>query len=157
IHNGQNAHMYERNWQNDQAPSEAQRGIVLDPNSAFGYSALADVLNLQAKHTEALSAAEKAMRLDPLNSVNYMISQGQAYTGLERWHEAASALKGYLERYPDHLWAHAWLAINYFNLRDRDRARAETAQVERVAALSPSAVSYSGLAIALVAIGKPAE
>jgi adenylate cyclase len=157
IHNQQNAHLYEHNPLNDQALTEAQRSIALDPNSALGYSTLAETLNMEGKHADALPLIEKAMRLDPRNSAQYMYTQAYAYSGLERWKEASSSLKIYLFRYPDQIWAHHWLAINYFNLRDHDGAREETAQVERLAALNPSAVGYSALSIALNVQGKAAE
>ncbi|HJU11465.1 MAG TPA: winged helix-turn-helix domain-containing protein [Candidatus Binataceae bacterium] len=157
IHNGQNAHMYDHNWQTDQALTEAEKAVALDPNSAFGYSALAEILNMQGKNVESLAAAEKAMRLDPRNRVNYMWAEGQAYTGLERWEQAASSLKTYLQHNPDNLWAHVLAAIDYFNLHDRERAGLETSQVEKLAVLSPSAQGYSTLAMPLNAQGRPAE
>jgi tetratricopeptide (TPR) repeat protein len=151
------AGIYVQKALNNQALTEAQRGIALDANSADSYIWLAEVLNNQGKPTDALAAAEKAVRLNPLNSANYVFEEGLAYSQLGRWQEAIPALKACLERYPDHLWARAWLAGDYFNLGDRDAARAETAQVERLVALNPSAVGYSALAFILNAQDKPNE
>ena len=142
---------------NDRALSEVRRAIALDPNSASGYSTLADILNFQGKHSEALAAAAKATRLDPRNSLYYIYLQGQAYMGLERWQEAIPPLKVYVGRYPDNLWPHAWLALCYFNLRDHDSAEAEVAQLERIAALNPSALAYSLQAGILSWLGRPTE
>jgi tetratricopeptide (TPR) repeat protein len=141
----------------DQALVEAQRAIGLDRNSASGYFALAEILNTQDRSAEALAVVEKAMRLDPRNSVNYSWHQGWALSELGRWEEAIAALKSYLARYPDFIWAHMWLAIDYFHLRDDDGARAETAQVERIAALNKSAAGYAALAISLNMQRRPAE
>ena len=85
----------------DQALSEAQRGIALDPNSGDAYFWLADTLNSQAKPAEALEAVETAMRLDPLNGDTYLYEQGWAYSLLGRRKEAIPALKRDLVRYPD--------------------------------------------------------
>ena len=46
----------------NQAVTEAQRGITLNPNSALGYIALADVMNNLERPAEALAAVEKGMR-----------------------------------------------------------------------------------------------
>jgi tetratricopeptide (TPR) repeat protein len=76
---------------------------------------------------------------------------------LERWAQATAALKAFAAHYPDFISAHAWLAIDYFNLHEHDLARGETAQTERLASLSRSANGYAALAAALNAQGKPVE
>jgi adenylate cyclase len=157
IAHGQLAAIYVQRGQNDQALAEAQRGIALDGNSADSYFWLAEVLNNQGKPTEALIAAQKAMRLDPRNGANYLFEEGFAYSQLGLWEEAIPALRTCLARYPNHLWARAWLAVDYFNLGDRDAARAATAQVERAVALTPSAMGYSALAFILNAQDRPKE
>jgi adenylate cyclase len=143
---------------NTEALIEAQRGIALDPNFALGYAVLADVLNNQWKPAEALAAVEKTMRLNPLRPADYLWQQGLALSQLGRWEEAIPAIKDSLRYHPDLLWAHVWLAVDYFNLGDEDAARTERAQVERLIALTPSsAVGYVALASMLDAQGKPAQ
>jgi adenylate cyclase len=139
----------------DHALTEAQRVIALDPNSAVGYAALAQVLNSRGKSAEALVAIEKAMRLDPRSTRNnYLWLQGWAYSQLGQWEEGITALK----RAPDFIVCHVLLAADYFNLGDRDAARAETAQVEKAVAVEPaSAVAYQALATTLAFQGRPVE
>jgi adenylate cyclase len=150
------AYIYKLKGQNDQALTQAQRAIVLDPNYTYGYLCLADILNNQGKSSEALVAVKKAMRLDPRNDALYQWQQGLAYTQLGRWKEAIPAFKGSLALRPDQIWAHVYLAIDYYNLGELGAARSETAQVERFADLTPnSAVGYQALAFALGNQGKP--
>jgi len=101
------AGIYAGKWQLDQAASEAQRGIALDPNYAQGYEQLALAMNNMGKPGEALVAAEKAIRLDPLY-VAYLSQLGQAYTLLGRYEEAIPVLKRKLA-FSDFLWDHVWL------------------------------------------------
>ena len=68
--------------QYDEAGLEAQRAIALDPNSALGYEALAEILNTRVRPAEALVAFEDAMRLDPRNPDNYIGDQGWSYMEL---------------------------------------------------------------------------
>lgn len=150
--------IYAWNGKYDQAVTETQRGIALDPNSASGYGSLADVLERQWKLPEALVAVDKAMRLDPRNPDMYLMAQGYAYTHLGRWEEAILALKRYSASYPDFVWAHVFLVSDYSALGDGEAARAETAEIERIIAVSPnSAIDYSALALALNLQGRPAD
>jgi len=152
------AEIYALRRQYVQAATEAQQGITLGPSFAGTYMCLADVLNSQGNHMEALAAVEKAIRLDPLNRVNYLQTQGTAYAELGKWEEAIRALKAYLRRYPEHIWSHARLAVAYSNRGDRDDARAETAEVERFTTLNPnSALGYWALAFVLEEQGRAAE
>jgi TolB-like protein/predicted Zn-dependent protease len=152
------AFIYMWEGQTDRAFTEAQRVIARDPNSAFGYQALAEVLNTQERHQEALAAVDKAIRFDPRNKVIYFWTRGWSNSMLGRWDDALSDLKSYVARYPDFILAHAFLAAAYFNLGDHSTARLENAQVERIIALTPkSAVGYWALSIALELQGKPIE
>ncbi|MBV8362345.1 MAG: tetratricopeptide repeat protein, partial [Deltaproteobacteria bacterium] len=150
--------VYVQKGQYDQAVTEAQRAIALDPNSPAGYSSLAQVLNNEVKPTEALEAVETAMRLDPRNPDKYLTDQAFAYSLLGRWKEAIPVWKRILVRFPDNIWAHAFLADAYSCTDDADGARAETAAIERAIALSPnSALGYMALAQGLSFQGRPAE
>ena len=138
--------------------TEARRAIALDPNSAFRYLWLANILNSQWKPAEALEAVETAMRLDPRNRDTYLYEQGCAYFLLGRRKEAISALKRALVRNPDNFMAHCLLSIDYSFLGDEDGAHAEAAAVERYVAASPNTgTGYWALAVVLNTLGKPAE
>jgi adenylate cyclase len=150
--------IYVQKGKQEQALAEAQRGIVLNPNSALGYFWLAEVSINQWNGAGALAATEKAIRLDPRNRDNYLFHEGAAYCGLARWQEANLPLKSHSARYPDHIWAHALLAEDYAFLGDGHAAQAEEAAVERLVAANPnSSANYAALAEAKFALGKPEE
>ena len=152
------AEVYSLKAQNDQAVTEAQQAIALDPNSASGYFELAKILNNDFKLAEALAAVDKAMRLDPRNPDNYLFVQGYAYTHLGRWNEAIADFKRYLVHYPDFLWAHVIVTLDYVALGDGEATQTETAEIQRAIAVNPnSAMNYGMLALALNAQGRPAE
>jgi adenylate cyclase len=55
----------------DQAAAEGQRTVALNPNFADGYMALEDALYTSGRPDEAISAIEKAIRLDPAGEAFY--------------------------------------------------------------------------------------
>jgi adenylate cyclase len=112
--------------------AEVRREVAVDPNSSLGYLALVLTLNGEGKPAEALVSAQNAVRLDPGNSPYYLWWLGVTYSHLERWEEAISALKGYVDHYPDQLWPHVNLAVAYIEVGRDDTARAEVAQVLRI-------------------------
>ncbi len=157
IAHSQLAVIYVQKGQDDQAVTEAERGIALNPNFAFGYWALAQVMNNMARPAEALVAVEKAMRLDPRNRDYYVFEQGAAYTQLGRYEEAIPALKRDLAL-TNNLWDHVILAWDYIELGQEDTARAEAAEVERRSALNPnSALGHWALAVVMNYIAEPAQ
>jgi tetratricopeptide (TPR) repeat protein len=148
--------IYAGKWQFNQAASEAQRSIALDPNYAQGYEQLALVMNNMGKPGEAVVPAEKAIRLNPLY-VAYLSQLGDAYTLLGRYEEAIPLLKRNLA-FSDLLWDHVFLVWDYSELGEEDAARAEAVEVERRSALNPnSPMGYYALAHALDHMGEPAQ
>jgi tetratricopeptide (TPR) repeat protein len=111
--------------------AEVERRVALNPNSPFGYCALADVMNNMAEPAQALVAAEKAMRLDPGDD-RYLLEEGSAYLGLGRYKDSIPAYKGFLAVHPNIFWAHLDLAIADIELGHDDAARAEAAEVLRL-------------------------
>jgi len=55
--------VYLRKQQPEQALTEAERAIALDPAHAAGYATLAEVLSAVGRAEEAIGVAEKAIRL----------------------------------------------------------------------------------------------
>jgi len=123
-------YLYKRQY--DQATAEAERAIALDPNSAFGYAALARIMDFSGKSAEAIGLAEKAMRLDPRNRDFYLFFEGFAFSQMGRYEEAIPIFKRHLAPYPNNWAAHAILVVDYTELGREDEARGETAEVLRI-------------------------
>lgn len=109
----------------DAAATEAKRGIELEPNSADGYLALAQVLVKGGKHEEAIDAVTTAKRLDPQNTQIYDRWEGQAQVLLGRFEEAAATLRQVIQFDPEDIWSHMWLGAAYVGLGRDDEGREE--------------------------------
>jgi tetratricopeptide (TPR) repeat protein len=125
-----NIYLFKKQY--DQATAEAERALALDPNSEVGYSALAQIMVLSGKPAEAIGLAEKAIRLDPRNRDYHLFWEGIASTLMGRHEEAIPLLKQHLTRYPNDLFAHQTLIVDYVELGQEQEARAEAAEVLRI-------------------------
>jgi adenylate cyclase len=77
----------------DEAISNGERSIALDPNDADGYAALAGSLNLAGQPREALSMMERAIRLNPHHPASYLYEIGLARFGINDFLQAADSLE----------------------------------------------------------------
>jgi adenylate cyclase len=87
----------------DEAISQAEQAVALDPNDADSRAVLAEILIYCGKPEEAIRAIEVARRLDPHNEARYAHLEGFARFGLEQFDAAAQHLERALELGPD-LW-----------------------------------------------------
>jgi adenylate cyclase len=104
----------------------------LDPNFSYAYFFRADILSILARPQEAITMAEKGMRLDPVNRDLYLYEVGFANVVLGRYPEAIAALHRNVAAYPNSLPGHLYLAIAYVELGREAEARAEAKEVLRV-------------------------
>jgi adenylate cyclase len=121
-------------WQKqyEQAIVEMERAVALDPQEAWNYAGLADVLSNGGKPQEAVEQAERAMRLASPYTDRLSFSLGSAYDSAGRTEEAIAPLKKFLSRFPTFLGAHLTLAAVYSELGRETEARAEVAEVLRI-------------------------
>jgi adenylate cyclase len=123
-------YLYKRQY--DQATTEAERAVALDPNSALGYEALATIVGESGKPGETIDFVEKAMRLDPQGRYRYLGYEGWAYTQMGRYAEAIPIFKLNLARYPNSLFGRTNLILDYTELGREQEAREEAAEVLRI-------------------------
>jgi len=80
----------------DAAIAEANLAIGLAPNLGGNYFWVTEALNESGKPAEALEAAQKAMRIDPVNRDLYLLHIGEAYLLMGRPQEAIPVTKRFL-------------------------------------------------------------
>ncbi len=118
--------------QHEQAIAELEKTIALNPNDAEGVLGLGSILNWAGRPEEAIGLVKKAMRLNPMCPVSYFWNLGHAYFLTERYEEAIEIFKKVLDRNPNFLPAHAYLAASYSELGRHEETRAEAAEVRKL-------------------------
>jgi adenylate cyclase len=116
----------------EQALTEGERAVALDPNSADGYARLGLIMVSIGEHEKAVGLVEKAMRLNPRYPTWYLLWLGGAYNGLDRFEEAIATLKKAVIREPNFLGPHLFLTIAYSRSNREAEAREEVAEILRL-------------------------
>jgi TolB-like protein/class 3 adenylate cyclase/Flp pilus assembly protein TadD len=105
----------------EDAITEGERAVAVDPNDADSYVVLAGALNLSGRPSEALPLMERAMRLNPYYPPSYFYELGLARFGLEQFDEAAVSLERAVALNSDDRWSSRLLLATYGHLgRDAD-------------------------------------
>jgi len=107
------SNVYAQQQQYDQAITEGERAIALDPNDATSYAFHAQALSFAGRPEEALRMVEQAMRLNPRYPPIYLVRLGWAYRLTGRYAEAVATLKETISRGPNLFAAHLNLAGSY--------------------------------------------
>ncbi|ATQ77457.1 hypothetical protein CR152_25350 [Massilia violaceinigra] len=128
------------------ADASAQLAIKLNSQLALGYAAQATVRAGQRRLPEALSLADHALRLDPLNWFG-LITKSNALTRSRRYGEAERTLRDAIKIYPaDHVLQDL-LGTLYF---EQGQLKAAEEAFRRSIKLQPDTVtSYGNLSLAL--------
>ncbi|MFT5440046.1 MAG: adenylate cyclase [Alphaproteobacteria bacterium] len=89
-----------------------ERAVTLDPNSAWAWQRLGWLENYSDRPEHALEHFERAMRLSPLDPMNFNIyvGMGSANEVAERYDEAAANYQRALEERPHAVWIYRSLA-----------------------------------------------
>jgi adenylate cyclase len=119
--------------QYDQAIAEAQRAVTLNPSGAEGYVTLGSILAWAGRPEEAIKSIEMGRRLNPRFPTGYLNHLSFAYRLAGRYEEAVAASKELLARNSNFMLAHLQLANCYAQMGRLDEARAEVAEVLRIA------------------------
>jgi adenylate cyclase len=124
--------LYTLKGEYDKAIAEGERAIAVEPGGAQAYAYYANSLSWAGRLEEAIPMFQKARRLNPLGTTVLYLNFGIALTRTGRFEEAVSAYQKSIERAPDNIVAHVFLASAYSSMGREKEARAEAAEVLRI-------------------------
>lgn len=121
--------------QHQEAISEMERGLALDPNNPAINFNMGRALFYAGRPKDAVEFFKKGMRLDPNNPFRYLAGLGMAHFYMGELREAAALLEKAFRLNPEEDFAiPVWLAVHYALLgRDQEaRALLEIAKKEKI-------------------------
>jgi adenylate cyclase len=118
--------------EHEKAITLAEKGIDLNPNNPSFYWVLGVAFSFSDRPGKAIEFYKKAIRLNPIPQSIYFRGLGHAYRMSGQYEEAIAMLKKALDRAPDDIMAHVWLAATYISSGQEDKARAEAQAVLRI-------------------------
>jgi adenylate cyclase len=118
-----NGLMYWLRRQHEEAVSELERALVLDPNDPSIYQDMGMVLNFGGKPKEAIDFINRGMRLDPHNPARYLTSLGVSQFCMGNLEEAANLIEKGRRINPESTGTFSYLAVIYGLLGRQKEAR----------------------------------
>jgi adenylate cyclase len=118
--------------EHDKAIAEGERAVTLNPSGATAIAFYAASLDFAGRSKEAIPLFQKAIRLNPHGPIFYHQNLGAALFITGRYEEAASEFKKVIQRTPNHVRVHLWLAATYIMMGREKEARAEAAEHLRI-------------------------
>jgi TolB-like protein/Flp pilus assembly protein TadD len=116
-------YLYQR--QHEEAISELQRALILDPNNPLCNASLGSALFLGGRPQEAVDFINRAIRLDPVNPARYLYLLGGAQFCMGNLEEAASLVEKGIRLNPELTGSAGWLLATYGLLgRDKEASAA---------------------------------
>ena len=126
------SHFYIQRRQYDKAIDEGERAVALNPSGATAIAFYAVSLQYACRSEEAIPLFQKAIRLNPFGPIFYYNNLGLTLSNTGRYEEAVSSLKKVVQRAPNHMLIHVWLAATYIMMDREKEARAEVAEALRI-------------------------
>jgi tetratricopeptide (TPR) repeat protein len=111
-----------RQW--DEALSDYEKALALDPNDPIIHHGMSWALNMSGRPAEAMEHAKTGMRLDPLNPARYLAQIGLAHFCKGEWQSAVTASEQALKLNPNEMVSGAVLASAYAHLGRNEEAKA---------------------------------
>jgi len=121
-------HLYLR--QHEQAISEIEKALSLDPNDSACHQTMAFILNMTGRPKEAMDFIEKGMRMDPHNPSRYLWLLGLAHFNKGEFAEAAKSLEKALRLNPENWGINTQLAA-FYGLLGRKQEGREALEIVR--------------------------
>jgi adenylate cyclase len=107
----------------DRATSEVQTALSLNPNFAMAYNVIGAIHSYSGQPLEAIPMIERAMRLDPAHSEQYLHFLGMAYLLAGKYETAASHFRERIRLVPRTDFSRAPLASALGHLGEIDEAK----------------------------------
>ena len=107
----------------DRATSEVEIALSLNPNYAFAYNCLGSIHAYSGRPLEAIAVIERAMRLDPAWTQQYLHFLGTAYLLAGKYETAAALLRQRVSLVPSTDFTRGILASALGHLGEVDEAR----------------------------------
>jgi adenylate cyclase len=130
------AQIYAMKRQHEKAIAEAERGVLLGPNSSDNLLRLGMILNWAGRPEEAIPYIQNAIRLNPFPPASYsascFIHLAVAYRDSGRYEKAIEAAKKALQLEPDTQFPYIHITVSYIRLGREEEARAAAAEILRV-------------------------
>src|SRR5262245_45781805 len=110
-----------------------ERALALDPNAAWAWNRLGYVESLSERPERAIEDFERALRLSPLDPMNFNSHAGMAfaYQAAQNYDKAAALYRRALEERPHAVWIYRYLASALFDAGRMTEAKETFLQVMR--------------------------
>jgi adenylate cyclase len=115
-----NSRFYLVRRQHDEAISEGERALALDPNDPSCNSGMGSTLTYSGKPKEAIDFINRAMRLDPHNPARYLQQLGIAQFCMGNLEEAATLFEKHRRLSPETWTGVPWL-VSIYGLFGREK------------------------------------
>jgi adenylate cyclase len=126
--------LYVQIREHEKGIAECERAIEIAPNFADAYAYFAQVLNFSGRPEEAVPLLEKAFRLNPVGPpFYYYLYASHTYRLIGRYEDAVRMCKELLSRWPNNVFGHVGLVMNYAAMGRDDEARAASQDLLRIA------------------------
>ena len=112
--------------------AEAERAVMLEPNSADAYSQLGNNLFMAGRCPEAIPICRKALRLSPIPPQVCLITLAGCYRFTGQQEESIAIYRSILQKEPNQMLAQLNLSFSLLRAGKEDEARAEAEKVLRI-------------------------
>jgi adenylate cyclase len=116
----------------DRAKAQVDIALSLNPNFSMAYNVLGGIYSYSGRPLEAIAVIERAMRLDPNNSSQYLHFLGTAYLLAGKYETAATLLKQRISFVPGTDFSRALLTSALGHLGEIEEARRVWKELEQI-------------------------